>query len=133
MNVRDLPPVDALAAQVDAPRALAVAAARAVLAERRAELLGGASDDVDLGARARAWVASASRPSLRRVLNATGVIVHTNLGRAPLAAAARDAVARAAEGYSNLELDLETGGRGAPPAPPAARLRGPARGGAGVA
>ena len=43
-------------------------------------------------------------PSLRRVLNATGVIVHTNLGRAPLAAAAREAVARAAEGYSNLEL-----------------------------
>ena len=42
-------------------------------------------------------------PSLRRVLNATGVIVHTNLGRAPLAAAAREAVARAAEGYSNLE------------------------------
>jgi L-seryl-tRNA(Ser) seleniumtransferase len=46
------------------------------------------------------------------VLNATGVIVHTNLGRAPLAAAAREAVARAAEGYSNLELDLGTGARG---------------------
>jgi L-seryl-tRNA(Ser) seleniumtransferase len=46
------------------------------------------------------------------VLNATGVIVHTNLGRAPLAATARAAVARSAEGYSNLELDLETGSRG---------------------
>jgi len=46
------------------------------------------------------------------VVNATGVIVHTNLGRAPLAAAARAAVARAAEGYSNLELDLESGARG---------------------
>jgi L-seryl-tRNA(Ser) seleniumtransferase len=51
-------------------------------------------------------------PSLRRVLNATGVVVHTNLGRAPLAPAARAAVARAAIGYSNLELDLATGERG---------------------
>ena len=112
MSVRNLPPVDALAALVDAPRALAVAAARAVLAERRAELLAGASGEPDLAARARAWVQDVSRPSLRRVLNATGVIVHTNLGRAPLAAAAREAVARVAEGYGNLELDLETGARG---------------------
>jgi L-seryl-tRNA(Ser) seleniumtransferase len=111
-SLRDLPPVDTLAAQVDAPRALAVAAARAVLAERRAELLGGAAGAVDLGERARAWVRDVSRPSQRRVLNATGVIVHTNLGRAPLAAAAREAVARVAEGYSNLELDLESGARG---------------------
>jgi L-seryl-tRNA(Ser) seleniumtransferase len=111
-SLRDLPAVDALAAQVDAPRAVAVAAARAVLAERRAELLGGADDDADLAARARAWAADAARPRLRRVINATGVIVHTNLGRAPLAQAAREAVARAALGYSNLELDLEGGGRG---------------------
>ena len=110
--LRDLPPVDALAAQVDAPRALAVAAARAVLAERRAELIRGAEGDADLAARARAWAADAERPRLRRVLNATGVIVHTNLGRAPLAAAAREAVTRAAEGYGNLELDLATGARG---------------------
>ena len=46
------------------------------------------------------------------MINATGVIVHTNLGRAPLAEAAREAVARAAEGYGNLELDLATGSRG---------------------
>ena len=46
------------------------------------------------------------------MLNATGVVVHTNLGRAPLAASARAAVAAAAEGYSNLELDLATGERG---------------------
>src|SRR6185295_18331061 len=51
------------------------------------------------------------RPSLRPVLNATGVIVHTNLGRAPLADAARAAVAAAAAGYGNLELDLGTGER----------------------
>jgi L-seryl-tRNA(Ser) seleniumtransferase len=112
MELRDLPPVDALAAHVDAPRAVAVAAARAVLAERRAELLQGAAGDVDLAERARAWAEAAERPRLRRVLNATGVIVHTNLGRAPLAAAARAAVARAAEGYSNLELDLDSGDRG---------------------
>jgi L-seryl-tRNA(Ser) seleniumtransferase len=109
---RDLPPVDALAAQINAPRAVAVAAARAVLAERRRELLAGSADEADLAARARAWVADASRPHLRRVINATGVIVHTNLGRAPLAATAREAVARAALGYSNLELDLESGVRG---------------------
>lgn len=111
--LRALPPVDALAAEVDAPRALAVAAARAVLAQRRAELAGGASGDADLAARARAWAAATARPSLRRVINGTGVIVHTNLGRAPLAAAAREAVARAATGYANLELDLATGDRGA--------------------
>jgi L-seryl-tRNA(Ser) seleniumtransferase len=111
-TLRELPPVDALAAQVDASRQVALAAARAVLAERRAELKAGASDEPDLGARAREWARAATTPSLKRVLNATGVIVHTNLGRAPLAAAAREAVARAAEGYSNLELDLETGERG---------------------
>ena len=112
MNLRTLPPVDRLAAEVDAPRALAVAAARAVLAERRAELLGGGAGDPDLAGRARAWAAAADAPSLRRVLNATGVLLHTNLGRAPLAASAREAVARAAEGYANLELSLETGERG---------------------
>ncbi|MEK9506770.1 L-seryl-tRNA(Sec) selenium transferase [Gemmatimonadota bacterium Y43] len=53
-----------------------------------------------------------SRPSLRGVINATGVVLHTNLGRAPLAVEARVAMARAAEGYSNLEFDLDAGGRG---------------------
>ena len=111
-SLRDLPPVDTLAAQLDAPRATAVAAARAVLAERRAELLAGAPGEGDLAARARDWIDGADRPRLRRVINATGVILHTNLGRAPLAEAAREAVARVAEGYSNLELDLATGERG---------------------
>jgi L-seryl-tRNA(Ser) seleniumtransferase len=98
-RLRDLPAVDRLAQAV----------ARATLDERRDELLAGADDDVDLVARA----AGKLRPSLRRVVNATGVIDHTNLGRAPLAPAARAAVAAAATGYANLELDLGTGARGA--------------------
>lgn len=53
----------------------------------------------------------ADRPSLRRVINATGVVLHTNLGRAPLAAAALDAMTAAA-GYGSLEYDLESGDRG---------------------
>jgi L-seryl-tRNA(Ser) seleniumtransferase len=64
-----------------------------------------------LGA-ARAWLAADSQPRLRRVVNATGVIVHTNLGRAPLADSARAAVASVAEGYSNLEWDADRGVRG---------------------
>jgi len=107
-RLRALPSVDRLAAAVSADGGpAAVAVARAELEQRRAELLGGAEDEADLVARARARL----RPSLRRVLNATGVVVHTNLGRAPLAAAAREAVARVAEGSANLELDLETGAR----------------------
>ncbi len=109
---RDLPSVDALASRLDAPHRVAVAAARAVIDERRAEILAGADGEADLEARARQWIERAARPSLRRVLNATGVLLHTNLGRAPLGAPAREAVARAAEGYSNLELDLGGGGRG---------------------
>jgi L-seryl-tRNA(Ser) seleniumtransferase len=111
-ELRALPPVDALAAEVDAPRPVALAAARAVLAARRAELVAGTGGAADLGARARAWAAAREAPSLRRVINATGVIVHTNLGRAPLAPAARAAVTAVAEGYANLEWDAETGTRG---------------------
>jgi L-seryl-tRNA(Ser) seleniumtransferase len=97
-RLRDLPSVDRLATSV----------ARAVVGERREELLAGARDDADLVERAQERL----RPSLRRVVNATGVIVHTNLGRAPLAEAARAAVARVSEGYGNLEFDLERGERG---------------------
>lgn len=86
----------------------AVAAARAVLDQRRAELLAGADDAADLAARGRAHL----RPTLRRVLNGTGVIVHTNLGRASLADAAARAVAEAARGSANVELELADGRRG---------------------
>ncbi|MEO8077836.1 MAG: L-seryl-tRNA(Sec) selenium transferase [Acidobacteriota bacterium] len=57
-------------------------------------------------------LAIASIPSLRRVINATGVVLHTNLGRAPLARAAAARVAVLAAGYTNLEYDLERGERG---------------------
>ena len=111
-DFRALPSVDALAAELDAPHGEAVLAARIAIGLRRQELADGALGDVDLTARAAQLLVSWRRSSLRRVLNATGVIVHTGLGRAPLAEAARDAVVQAAEGYSNLEFDLFTGARG---------------------
>jgi L-seryl-tRNA(Ser) seleniumtransferase len=107
-----LPAVHELAAALDAPHALAVVAARRAIEERRVEIFAGADAHVNIIHRARAHLAGLDAPSLRRVLNATGVIVHTNLGRAPLPAAARDAVTRVAEGYSNLELQLVSGARG---------------------
>jgi L-seryl-tRNA(Ser) seleniumtransferase len=101
-----LPAVHELAAQLDAPHAQAVAAARRAIAEQREAVLAG-REAVDVLQRARAHLA----PSLRRVINATGVILHTNLGRAPLPSSAQDAVARVAAGYSNLELGLASGER----------------------
>jgi L-seryl-tRNA(Ser) seleniumtransferase len=98
-RLRALPSVDRLATAV----------ARAELKARRRELLAGASgeDDVDLVARALSRMA----PGAGRVLNATGIVLHTNLGRAPLAPEARAAIAAAATGYGALELDLLTGRR----------------------
>src|SRR5579864_3306588 len=109
MELRDLPSVDELARDADDP--LAVDAARAVLARAREEIQAGI-DPGDLVGRLRAELGAVRAPSLRRVINATGVIVHTNLGRAPLAAEALARVLEAARGYSNLELDLEDGERG---------------------
>ena len=111
-TLRSLPAVHTLAGALDAPHALAVAAARRAIAEERTAVVAGGTATEDLVPRARELLAEIQRGSLRRVLNATGVILHTNLGRAPLPAAAREAVARAAEGYSNLELDLDSGERG---------------------
>jgi L-seryl-tRNA(Ser) seleniumtransferase len=109
MELRDLPSVDELAREVDDP--LAVTAARAVIDRAREEIRSGA-DPGDLPERLREELAALRRPSLRRVINATGVIVHTNLGRAPLADAAIQQVVATARGYSNLELDLRDGTRG---------------------
>ena len=109
MRLRDLPSVDELAREVDDPRA--VDAARAVLAHARETIAAGGSPG-DLAAALRAELRALRAPRLRRVLNATGVIVHTNLGRAPLAAEALERVVDAARGYSNLEYELEEGRRG---------------------
>jgi L-seryl-tRNA(Ser) seleniumtransferase len=109
MELRDLPSVDELAREVDDP--LAVDAARAVLARARETIAAGGSPH-DLGALVRAELRALRAPRLRRVLNATGVIVHTNLGRAPLAAEALERVVEVARGYSNLEYDLGDGRRG---------------------
>jgi L-seryl-tRNA(Ser) seleniumtransferase len=94
-------------------------AARNVLASLRAEIAAGRLDAaaVDLAlsgipdAVAR-QVRQSLRYSLRPVINATGVILHTNLGRAPLAASALEHVREASSGYSNLEFDTESGQRG---------------------
>jgi L-seryl-tRNA(Ser) seleniumtransferase len=105
--------VEELAASLapELSHATAVRAAREAIAAARERLLaGGPAPDLRADALARAR--AGSRPSLRRVLNATGVIVHTNLGRAPLPEAALDAVREAAAGYSTLEYDVEAGARG---------------------
>ena len=94
---------------VDFGRARVVGALRdQVAAERNAAVVSDPQRLSQVEARLRTTVA----PRLRRVINASGVILHTNLGRAPLSRAAVDAVAAAAAGYSNLELDVESGRRG---------------------
>jgi L-seryl-tRNA(Ser) seleniumtransferase len=100
------------------PRSLVVSTARTVLADLKREIAGGAHDEESLRkelatlhlAVARQLEHSSSY-RLRRVLNATGVVLHTNLGRAPLSASALARIVETAGGYSNLELDLETGAR----------------------
>jgi L-seryl-tRNA(Ser) seleniumtransferase len=100
----------------DLPRTIVVAAARDTLNEARASLrrakTGDAPDADALAHAAAARARLASLPQLRRVLNATGIVLHTNLGRAPLAERARRAVAEVAAGYSSLEYDLAAGKRG---------------------
>ncbi len=120
-NLRDLPSVEQL---LQTPRVvdlttrcgrpLVLDALRLSLNEARAA----AKSGVDLPprdsllARAEAILSEWTRPSLQPVINATGVILHTNLGRAPLSRAALEAMTAAAQGYSNLEYDLSTGKRG---------------------
>jgi len=129
---RDLPAVEALLnhpllAQVDAPRMLKRRAVRTVLAGARAALAApppagagaaageagaGAMTTEDLAARAAAEARALARSGLRPVVNATGIVVHTNLGRSVLSAEAQRAVVEAAAHYSTLEFDLERGERG---------------------
>jgi L-seryl-tRNA(Ser) seleniumtransferase len=109
VRLRDLPSVDELARESDDP--LAVDAARQVVARARERIQAG-DDPGDLAAQLQAELSAARAPRLRRVINATGVIVHTNLGRAPLAETALDRVREVGRGYSNLEYDVAAGGRG---------------------
>src|SRR4051812_5699770 len=114
-NLRGLPSVERLASRLSpAPHPLAVAAARETIDAARQAVLGGGPllSDEELAVAAAERLARLAEPSLRRVVNATGVVLHTNLGRAPLAPAAVAQVSEAAAGYSNLEYDLESGERG---------------------
>ncbi|HME90997.1 MAG TPA: L-seryl-tRNA(Sec) selenium transferase, partial [Myxococcaceae bacterium] len=121
--MRSLPSIDSLLAQPSLepllsphPRARKVAALRLAVDRARARLLRGEDRGLE-----EADVVSALKqlttPGLRRVLNATGVVLHTNLGRAPLAESAADRVRHIALAYSNLEYDLDEGERGSRYAP----------------
>jgi L-seryl-tRNA(Ser) seleniumtransferase len=94
------------------PRALVVEAVRGAIAAAREDSTRAPHDDAGWVESVRARVARARRPSLRPVINATGVVLHTNLGRAPLARAAIEAMVAVSSGYSNLEYDLDAGARG---------------------
>jgi L-seryl-tRNA(Ser) seleniumtransferase len=116
--LRDLPSVDRLLADARLSavierhgRSAVVEAVRRALDRAREELRAG-FDTGDLVVRVEAEADAAAAMRLRRVLNATGIVVHTNLGRAPLPAAALERVEEIARGYSNLEYDLATGTRG---------------------
>jgi L-seryl-tRNA(Ser) seleniumtransferase len=88
------------------PRTVLVAEIRRALAAARADIAAGRASESCIEARVTRGLAALERPSLRRVINATGVVLHTNLGRAPLGGLEPLA------GYSNLEYDLATGRRG---------------------
>ena len=121
-GLRALPSVEQLlqteplrSAALHGSRALAVDAARRAIEHRRDEILSGNGASPDAGELAEDAVAAledAERTTLVPVINATGVVVHTNLGRAPLAFEALEAIDSVASGYSNLEYELEKGTRG---------------------
>lgn len=118
---RRLPSVDRLLAHPRLAEAraeyghdLALEAVRAALAAERAGIQAGRpSAELDaLAEDAVQRLVTSARSTLHPVINATGVIIHTNLGRAPLSATARRAMEAVAIGYSNLEYDLDAGERG---------------------
>lgn len=120
--LRALPKVDDLLKRDDVValvsehgRELTLTALRTALDATRAAVRAGETTDVSaegLVCVASAELAETAKPSLRRVINATGIVVHTNLGRSPLADAAVDAVVAVARGYSTLEYDVPSGERG---------------------
>ena len=126
--LRQLPSVDGLAQACQQGNGTAppppmplLEAARGVLERKRRQVLAAATDeeliaidlrDDALKAEVATWLTQARQPHFRHVINATGVILHTNLGRALLSQAAVENVARLASHYSNLEYDLDRGQRG---------------------
>ena len=111
-RLRALPSVGELAERFPGvAHGVAVRAAREAIDEARERVLGG-GEPGHLEAAAAERLAALLHGTLRPVVNATGVIVHTNLGRAPLADAAREAAAESASGYANLEYDVDSGERG---------------------
>jgi L-seryl-tRNA(Ser) seleniumtransferase len=116
---RRLPSVDRLLREADVqtalagvPRTLAVLAVRRAISEARAAGETAPPDGAPWAAAVAHALEAATRPTLRRTVNATGVVLHTNLGRAPLADAAMRAIEATAGGYSTLEYDAERGRRG---------------------
>src|SRR5580765_6705732 len=114
MERRELPSVDRLLRSPEVaalPREGAVAAVRETLARAREEIAAG-HDPGDLVQRVVEAAWARNEPRLHHVVNATGVVLHTNLGRAPIAEEALEQVRRTARAYSNLEYDLGDGRRG---------------------
>lgn len=121
--LREIPSVERLLALPSAVemgkrygRALTVASLRQSTDHCRAAVLAGNLEQMpendELVHQAALWLNDLLSPTLQPVINATGVIVHTNLGRAPLSAAAQEAVQQAAQNYSTLEYELASGARG---------------------
>ncbi len=122
-HLRALPSIDELLTRPSLapilsahPRALAVRALRDAVASVRERLLDGQSAAFD-DAEVIAALGRLTAPNLRPVINATGVVLHTNLGRAPLARRALERLAQVGQGACNLELDLDEGERGSRYAP----------------
>lgn len=121
-SLRTLPSVDTLLAHPavaplleDYPRGEVLHVVRSILEERRAALRAGRPASTEIPALAleiRQCLYQRSHPNLRKVINATGIVLHTGLGRAPLPAEAVAAIAETAAGYCNLEIDLDSGRRG---------------------
>ncbi|MGI8774694.1 MAG: L-seryl-tRNA(Sec) selenium transferase [Actinomycetota bacterium] len=113
-QLRKLPAVDRITTELSGPHNAVVAAARRAIDDARKEVRAGAlAPGFDaLVATARSMLVERQRKLLTPVINATGVLIHTNLGRVPLGAQQLDAVRRVAAGYSNLEYDLDAGARG---------------------
>ena len=108
MKLRDLPSVEAVVVKLESryPRNLIVSETRRILSRLRTQIREGQEPETPVEDLVAASLARLSAPSLKPVINATGVVLHTNLGRAPLP------TFTPISGYSNLEYNLDRGARG---------------------